>query len=132
MAITNLRGGSMRRMERLVAESEPAVAAVFFLLSGIILGRTPGWWPWMIAGGLLFVRIVAKPVVARIALGSAWEEPGAHRLRAAPVRQAPIAVALAVAALLAHDTVAERGCLLALVLCGLGSGVLPLLWRART
>ncbi len=132
MAITNLRGGSMRRMERLVAESEPAVAAVFFLLSGIILGRTPGWWPWIIAGGLLFVRIVAKPIVARIALGDAWDQPGARRLRPAPVRQAPIAVALAVAALLAHDTVAERGCLLALVLCGLGSGVLPLLWRART
>jgi hypothetical protein len=131
MAITNLRGGSMRRMERLVYESEPAVAAVFFLLSGIILGRTPGWWPWMIAGGLLLVRIVAKPVVARIALGSAWDEPGAQRLRPAPVRQAPIAVALAVATLLAHDTGAERGCLLALVLCGLGSGVLPLLWRAQ-
>ena len=131
MAITNLRGGSMRRLERLVSESEPAVAAVFFLLAGIILGDTAGSWPWLIAGGLLLLRIVAKPLVAGIVLGDAWNEPGAARLRPAPVRQAPIAIALTMAALLMHDTGLERGCLLALVLSGLGSGVLPLLWRSR-
>jgi hypothetical protein len=131
MAITNLRGGAMRRLERLVAESEPAVAAVFFLLTGILLGGSVGWWPWMIAGGLLTLRIVAKPLVARIALGAAWDEPGALRLQPAPVRQAPIAIAIAVATLLVHDTSVERGCLAALVISGLSSAVLPLLWRAR-
>jgi hypothetical protein len=131
MAITNLRGGAMRKLERLVAESEPAVAAVFFLLTGILLSRSAGWWPWMIAGGLVALRILAKPIVARVALGSAWDEPGALRLQPAPVRQAPIAIAIAVSTLLVHDTGVERGCLLALVMSGLASAVLPLLWRAR-
>lgn len=131
MAITNLRGGSMRRLERLVSESEPALAAVFFLLAGASLGRSSGSWPWLLAGGLVLLRIVAKPIVARVALGAAWDTPGAQRLKPAPVRQAPIAIAIAVSTLLVHDTGVERGCLLALVLAGLGSGVLPLLWRAR-
>jgi hypothetical protein len=132
MVITNLRGGSMRRLERLVSESEPAVAAVFFLLAGILLTRVPGWWPWMIAGSLVCMRIAIKPLIAHLALADAWNEQGARRLRAAPMRQAPIAVALAVAALLSRDSGVERGMLLALVAAGVGSGVLPLLWRART
>jgi hypothetical protein len=47
------------------------------------------------------------------------------------VRQAPIAIALGVAALQSHDGSVERGILLALTAVGLASGVLPLLWRSR-
>lgn len=131
MIVTNTQGGSMRRMERLVSESEPAVAAIFFLLAGVLLEGVNAWWPWMVAGGVLLVRLVAKPLIATISLGQAWKEPGAARLRSAAVRQAPIAIALGVAALQAHDGSVERGILLALTAVGLASGVLPLLWRSR-
>ena len=104
----------MRRMERLVAESEPAVAAIFFLLAGVLLDGAGIWWPWLLAGGTLLFRIVTKPLIATHALGSAWSEPGARRLRPAVVRQAPIAIALGVAALQSRDGAAERGVLLAL------------------
>ena len=131
LVVTNLRGAPMRRLERLVAESEPAVAAVFFLLAGVLLRAGFGWWPWMIAGGVLALRVLTKPVMAQLALGERWQLPGAAALRPATVRQAPIAVALAVAALQAHDVEAQRGALLALVASGVASGVLPLLGRRR-
>jgi hypothetical protein len=131
MIVTNTQGGSMRRMERLVSESEPAVAAIFFLLAGVLLEGANAWWPWVVAGGVLLVRLVAKPMIAGMALRHAWKEPGAARLRSAVVRQAPIAIALGVAALQSHDGSVERGTLLALTAVGLASGVLPLLWRSR-
>jgi Kef-type K+ transport system membrane component KefB len=131
MIVTNTQGGSMRRMERLVSESEPAVAAIFFLLAGVLLEGASAWWPWLVAGGVLLMRVAVKPVIASVALRAAWKEPGAGRLRSAAVRQAPIAIALGVAALQAHDGSAERGILLALTAVGLASGVLPLLWRSR-
>lgn len=132
MIVTNTQGGSMRRMERLVSESEPAVAAIFFLLAGVLLDGVNMGWPWLIAGGMLLVRLVAKPLIATVTVGQAWKEPGAARLRSASVRQAPIAIALGVAALQSHDGSAERGILLALSAVGLASSVLPLLWRSRT
>lgn len=131
LVVTNLRGAPMRRLERLVAESEPAVAAVFFLLAGVLLRAGLGWWPWMIAGGVLALRVLAKPVIAHLALDELWKAPGADALRPATVRQAPIAVALAVAALQAHDGEGQRGALLAIVAVGVAGGVLPLLWRQR-
>lgn len=131
LIVTNTQGGSMRRMERLVSESEPAVAAIFFLLAGVLLEGANAWWPWVVAGGVLLVRLVAKPMIAGMALRHAWKEPGAARLRSAVVRQAPIAIALGVAALQSHDGSVERGILLALTAVGLASGVLPLLWRSR-
>lgn len=131
LVVANLRGGPMRRMERLVAESEPAVAAVFFMLAGVMLGGVGGRWPWALAAALLAVRILLKPLVAWWALGGRWREPGAGKLRPGTLRQAPIAVALAVAAVQVHDTTTERGLLLALVLVGVSSGLLPL-FRSRS
>lgn len=131
LVVTNLRGAPMRRLERLVAESEPAVAAVFFLLAGVLLRAGFGWWPWLVAGGVLALRVLAKPAMAHLALGDAWSATGASALRTATVRQAPIAVALAVAALQARDGEDQRGALLAVVAIGVASGVLPLLWRRR-
>lgn len=129
LAVANLRGGSMRRLERLVSESEPAVAAIFFMLAGVMLGGVGGRWPWALAGGLIALRSLLKPLVAWWALGERWREPGAGRLRAGTLRQAPIAVALAVSAVQVHDTATERGVLLALVVTGVVGGLLPLLRR---
>lgn len=131
MVVANLRGGSLRRMERLVAESEPAVAAVFFLLAGVMLQGGLGWWPWLLAAAITALRLTLKPLAAALALGHRWSEPGASRLRAAPIRQAPIAIVLAVASLQAHDTPTLRAALLALAVAGVACGVLPLLWRRR-
>jgi Kef-type K+ transport system membrane component KefB len=131
LVVANLRGGPMRRMERLVSESEPAVAAIFFMLAGVMLGGVGGRWPWVLAGALLAARILLKPLVAWWALGTRWREPGAGKLRAGTLRQAPIAVALAVAAVQVHDTTTERGLLLTVVLVGVSSGLLPLL-RGRS
>lgn len=128
LAVAQLRGGPMRRLERLVSESEPAVAAIFFMLAGVMLAGG-GRWPWTLAAALLIARLLLKPLVARWALRERWREPGALRLRRGTVRQAPIAIALAVSAVQVHDTLAERGVLLTLVLVGLASGLLPLLGR---
>ncbi len=132
LVVANLKGGAMRRMERLVAESEPAVAAIFFLLAGVLLGGVAGVWPWVLAGCLLLVRVTVKPLVAHWCANEFWIQPGAARLRPAVVRQAPIAIALAVASVQQRDGLADRGALLALVLTGLLSGLLPLLWRRDT
>lgn len=131
LVVANLRGAPMRRLERLVAESEPAVAAVFFLLAGVLLRAGLGWWPWVMAGGVLALRVIVKPVMARLALDELWNAPGASSLPSATMRQAPIAVALAVAALQANDGEGQRGALLAIVAVGVASGVLPLLRRRR-
>ena len=68
---------------------------------------------------------------AHLALGDLWNTTGATALRTAPVRQAPIAVALVVAASQAQDGEGQRGALLAAIAIGVASGVLPLLWRRR-
>jgi Kef-type K+ transport system membrane component KefB len=129
LVVANLRGGPMRRLERLVSESEPAVAAIFFMLAGVMLGGVGGRWPWALAGGLVVARLLIKPLVAWWAMGERWREPGARRLRAGTVRQAPIAIALAVSMVQVHDTRTERGVLLGLVLVGFASGLMPLLRR---
>ncbi|MGA1266256.1 MAG: hypothetical protein ACO32J_03635 [Phycisphaerales bacterium] len=129
--ITNLRGGSMRRMERLVMESEPAVAAIFFLLAGVLLGGADGAWPWVLAACMVGIRCTLKPVVASRVPAWLWQRPGAARMQSAVVRQAPIAVALAVAAAIDRYAMTERGVLTAVVISGMASTVLPLLWRRR-
>ena len=97
----------------------------------ILLQGGLGWWPWALAGALTALRLALKPIAAIVALGHRWNEPGASRLRAAPVRQAPIAIVLAVASLQAHDTPMLRAALLALSVTGVACVVLPLLWRPR-
>ena len=129
IVIANLRGGALRRLERLVADSEPAVAAVFFLFAGVMLQGGQGAWPWIAAASILAFRLLLKPLMALLALGPAWREPGAAPLRAAPIRQAPIAIVLAVAALQAHDTPMLRAALLTLCVAGFACGLLPMAWR---
>lgn len=130
-AVTNMPGGSMRRMERLVMESEPAVAAIFFLLAGVLLGGVEGPWPWVLAVALMGGRLVLKPWVASRVPAALWRDTTASRMQVAVIRQAPIAVALAVAAVIGRYAETERGVLLAVVITGMASTVMPLLWRGR-
>lgn len=131
MVVTNMPGGSMRRMERLVMESEPAVAAIFFLLAGVLLGGV-GDWPWVLALAMVGGRLVLKPWIASRVPATLWRDAASSRMQAAVVRQAPIAVALAVAAVMSRYAETERGVLLAVVITGMASTVMPLLWRGRT
>ncbi|MCE9619330.1 MAG: hypothetical protein K8R92_05435 [Planctomycetes bacterium] len=132
MVITNMRSGAMRRLERLVTESEAAVASMFFLFAGAMLGDLGSFWPWIIAAALITFRFAFKTPVAWRLSGKAWNEPGAQVIHFAAIRQAPIAIPLAIASLVegANDT--QRGILLALVACGVLSNLFPLLWRSRS
>jgi Kef-type K+ transport system membrane component KefB len=129
--ITNKSSGALRRLERLVAESEVAVASMFFLLAGAMLSPSTDLRPWWIAAALLALRGAVKSPVARACSGAAWPEPGARAMHVAPVRQAPIAIVLAAAALIERSDPSRRGALMALAACGVASHLIPLLWRAR-
>ncbi len=130
--IANMRSGAMRRLERVITGSETAIASILFLLAGAIVDPIAAWWPWIIAAIVLTFRVVFKVPLARVYSGNTWLERGSNNIHFATIRQAPIAIALAIASLLELNNSAQRVMLLVLAIVGVLSNIIPLLWRRQS
>lgn len=130
--IANMRSGAMRKLERVITGSETAVASIFFLLAGAMVNPIAAWWPWIIAAIVLAFRVVFKVPVTRIFSGNTWIERGANSIHFATIRQAPIAIPLAIASLLERTDSVQSAMLLVLAIVGVLSNVIPLLWNRQS
>ena len=130
--IANMRSGAMRKLERVITGSETAVASIFFLLAGAMVNPIVAWWPWIIAVIVLAFRVVFKVPVTRIFSGNMWIERGADSVHFATIRQAPIAIPLAIASLLERTDSVQSAMLLVLAIIGVMSNVIPLLWKRQS
>jgi len=93
--IANLKGTDLRLFERFILQAEPIVGAVFGLLAGMLLNIHIGLAELGIAGGIVALRVIVKPILWTVfrdkntSISKGWEG-------VAPVRQARIAIALGV------------------------------------
>jgi len=89
------------------------------------------WWPWIIAALVLAFRVVFKVPTTRIFSGTTWIERGADSIHFATIRQAPIAIPLAIASQLERADNVQSAMLLVLATVGVLSNIIPLLWRRQ-
>ena len=130
--IANMRSGAMRKLERVITGSETAVASIFFLLAGAMVNPIVAWWPWIIAALVLAFRVVFKVPTTRMFSGNTWIERGADSIHFATIRQAPIAIPLAIASLLERTDNVQSTILLVVATVGVFSNVIPLLWKRQS
>ena len=130
--IANMRSGAMRKLERVITGSETAVASIFFLLAGAMVNPIVAWWPWIIAALVLAFRVVFKVPTTRMFSGNTWIERGADSIHFATIRQAPIAIPLAIASLLERTDNVQSTMLLVVATVGVFSNVIPLLWKRQS
>jgi len=131
VVVANLAGPALRDFERFIAQAEQPVALMFWLLAGVLLETELGAWLWALVAALVSFRVLVKPLLMRATLRDAVRHlPSDSPLRAAPIRQSPIAVALAVALVLAEASAFHRMLLTLVVLVGLLSDLVPMLFAA--
>ena len=130
--IANMRSGAMRKLERVITGSETAVASIFFLLAGAMVNPIVAWWPWIIAALVLAFRVGFKVPTTRMFSGNTWIERGADSIHFATIRQAPIAIPLAIASLLERTDNVQSTMLLVVATVGVCSNVIPLLWKRQS
>ena len=128
VVVANLAGPRLRDFERFIMGAEHAVALMFFLLAGVLLDPTIGPWGTILVIMLVVVRLAVKPLaMARSVAAYAGELPLRSALYAAPVRQSPVAIAIAVGLVLSEASMFNRRLLTIIALVGLFSELLPFL-----
>jgi Kef-type K+ transport system membrane component KefB len=126
VVISNLAGPHLRAYEWFILRAEHAVANVFFLLAGVLIEPGIGRWGWGIIGLLVVARLVAKrPLLHRALEPATGVVASGSTLVYTPIRQAPIAIALAVSLVLAEWSYFNVRLLTVVVLVGLISDLLP-------
>lgn len=124
--LANLPGAPLRNLEDVIRRGEHAGAILLQATAGTLLDVRLGGAILVVAVVLAASRATTKPpIMRRVLVGAGEELPSRTPLRLAGIRQAPIAVAIAVAAVLADDSFASRATLTAVVLAGLLSSLLP-------
>lgn len=124
--LANLPGAPLRNLEDVIRRGEHAGAILLQATAGTLLDVRLGGAILVVAVVLAASRATTKPpIMRRVLVGAGEELPSRTPLRLAGIRQAPIAVAIAVAAVLADDSFASRATLSAVVLAGLLSSLLP-------
>ncbi len=125
--IANLASARLREFESFLLRAEQPVAILFYLLAGVLLQPGLGAWAWGLVIAIAGVRLAVKPALMRIALKPEQHGlPARSSLYAAPVRQSPIAVALAVGLVLSESSMLNRDLLTIVVLTALLSELLPI------
>jgi hypothetical protein len=122
--ISNLGGTHLRNFEWFILRAEHAVANIFFLLAGVLIEPAIGAWGWGIIALLVTARLLLKPLLLRWSFTGLQAVKGST-LRRAPIRQSPIAIALAVGLVLAETSPLNVRLLTVIVLVGLISELLP-------
>lgn len=125
--VANLRFLPLRRLEERLMRAEHPVATACGLLAGMLMDPRLGVFGLALVGALLVVRLVVKPLLAGAAMRR-FDSTAAQRspLRLATVRQAPLAIPLAVAMVAADETPLSRVLLAVIVATGVLSDLVPL------
>jgi Kef-type K+ transport system membrane component KefB len=124
VVIANLPEGPSRELESVLRRGETAGAILLYAVAGVLATFEPGWGAVLLALGLAASRTLLKTAWMSAALRGGGEElPRGTPLRLATVRQAPIAVAIAVSLVLVEDSQLSRTILSVVVLTGLLSSL---------
>jgi hypothetical protein len=122
--IANLPEGPSRELESVLRRGETAGAILLYAVAGVLATLEPGWGAVLLAIGLAASRTLLKTWWMSKALRGGGEDlPRGTPLRLAAVRQAPIAVAIAVSLVLVEDSLLSRTILSVVVLAGLLSSL---------
>lgn len=125
--VANLASARLREFESFLLRAEHAVAVLFYLLAGLLIQPTLGTWAWILIAAISALRLIVKPIVMRIVLKESREHlPAGPSLYTAPVRQSPVAVALAVGLVLSESSMLNRDLLTIVVLTALICDLLPI------
>ncbi len=139
--LVNLAGEPLRSFQRFIMEAEHVVAVVFSLIAGAMLTTRIELAAVILAIGLVAARLITKPVIFRIGAGAAGGSEGGDGgvdvsalpsnspLFAAPIRQSPVALAIAVSAVIVTPEAAPL--LTIVVIVGVLSEALPLVMTVR-
>jgi hypothetical protein len=125
----NLRGPSVRTLAERIHEAEPVLAVALFLLAGLLLGPVDSPLLAALAAMLIVVRLFLKPLAARRSIGIP-DLPQAT-IRSIVRRPAPIAVAIAAAAVLLQDTQLRRTLLAATLVVGATTFLMQIVPRRK-
>lgn len=136
IAIANMQGVDVRQFERFILKAEHVVAAMFALLAGVLLNTRIGVPELAIAMSIAAARLLFKPPLFRMwarrvdreQIGSASVGiPADSGLYIGPVRQSPLAIALAVGFVLLEQRSELSTRLLTIVaIAGILSDLIPL------
>jgi len=132
--IVNLPGKMLNQFQRVVVDAEQPIAMALMLTAGVVADPTPGRTAVWLLLALFAARLLVKRIVAR---WQPFRDAGARGtpLVFGPIRQAPIAIALALSyATSAHahaaSSIVTGGEVVMIVIAiGLLSDFLPLLTR---
>jgi Kef-type K+ transport system membrane component KefB len=136
VVVANMQGVDLRQFERFILKAEHVIAAMFALLAGVLLDVRIGAPEIALALAIAAARLLFKPAHFRWwARRSDAQTPGVEAaplpsdsaLYVGPVRQSPLAVALAVSFVLMEDRSALSTRLLTIIaIAGFLSDLLPL------
>jgi len=138
--IANLAGQALRRFERFILQAEYVVATLFSILAGMLLDVRIGLAGAGLALALAGARYLFKSPVFTWAARHQWDKPSDDpakdaalpdnsTLYLAPIRQAPLAIALGVALVMSEASPMARRMLGVIVLTGVLSSA-PLVLAA--
>jgi len=127
--MANLAGPALRRFERFILQAEYVVASLFSILAGMLLDVHIGLAGVGLAAALAGARLLVKAPVFAFSARRQWERgipgpapaptlPESSPLFLAPIRQAPLAIALGVALVLSEASPMARKLLGVVVLTG--------------
>ncbi len=126
IVIANLAGPRLRAFERFILGAEHTVALMFSLLAGVLLEPAVGLWGVWLVTALLLIRLAVKPYAMSRGLSAhAHELPPRSVLYAAPIRQSPVAIAIAVGFVISEASMFNRRLLTVIVLVGLAGELIP-------
>ncbi|MSR17615.1 MAG: hypothetical protein EXS00_00340 [Phycisphaerales bacterium] len=130
-AIANVRG-PLRITERILNRAEPVVATMMFMLAGALMRLPDHPILWAVAALLVASRVVLKPTVMRSSL---WHERASLALDGplarATIRQAPLAIAVAVTAAVFEGSRFSGELLGLVVITGLASSLIGAVQSAQ-
>lgn len=126
VVIANLGGPALRMFERFILRAEHVMAVLLAMLAGMLIDPAIGIWGLGLAMSIAILRLILKPWIFRVGIRP-LSEPVGSPLFIAPVRQAPMAMALGLGLVISDPTPLHQKMLTVVLLAGLTSEVLPLL-----
>ncbi len=121
IVIANIAADEITRFERFILKAEHVVAIIVFLMAGMLMSRTVGWWGIGIAAAFVVLRGIAKPPALRFAEAGAPDAGHDRSLRWTLLRQSPIALALALGLALVEPSAFNRELVTIVVIIGLST-----------
>ena len=133
LVIANLLSPEALKFERFILQAEHIIAVVVFALAGLLADLRIGAGGIAAAMALSLSRLVIKPLAVRLGLRRALESSATRLddaddlLRLAPLRQSPLAIALALSLALIDPSPFSRELLTVVLLSGILSEIFALI-----